>query len=135
MIRRGDVLLAELGPVVGREQSGRRPVLIVSSDAMHRRDLVVMGIPGTGAERILHDYPINVRVTAAETGLAKDTVFLCFQMRALDPGRFLDPTNRRLRRLGRLPPRRMAEIDAALRLVLALELPPADAPGVSAPIS
>jgi mRNA-degrading endonuclease toxin of MazEF toxin-antitoxin module len=38
--------------------------------------------------KVPKDYPTNVRVPSVETGLSKDTVFLCFQMRSLDPKRF-----------------------------------------------
>ena len=120
MIRRGDIYLADLAPVVGREQSGRRPVVIVSANAINRQPLVVVAVPGTGAERLTEDFPSNVRTTAAETGLTKDTVFLCFHARAIDVARLSDPQSGSLRRLGSLPPARMAEVDAALRRVLAL---------------
>ena len=49
-----------------------------------------------------------------------DTVFLCFQLRSLDPTRFYDPTTLRPNLAGTLPPGRMAEVDNALRLVLGL---------------
>lgn len=120
MIRRGDIFLGDLGPVIGREQDGRRPVVVVSAESINRRPLVVTTVPGTGSERLLEDYPSNVRVTAAETGLVKDTVFLCFHARAIDVARIQDPRTGALRRLGRMPPERMAQIDAALRRVLAL---------------
>ncbi len=120
MIRRGDVFLGDLAPVVGREQSGRRPVVIVSSDEINSQPLVVMAVPGTGGERVRGDYPTNVRVTAQESGLRKETVFLCFHARAIDLARLSDPSTGALRRLGRLPPHRMAQIDTALRLSLSL---------------
>ena len=66
------------------------------------------------------DYPTNVRMTAEETGLPRDTVFLCFQMRSLDPARFLDPKTHRPNLAGTVPPARMAEVEGALRLVLNL---------------
>src|SRR5947208_7776311 len=119
MIQRGDIVLADLDPVLGHEQGGRRPVVVVSADRLNRRKLVVMAVPGTGAERVLKDYRLNVRVTSAETGLPKDTVFLCFQARALDKRRLLDPTSGNVRFIGSMPRARMAEIDAALRLSLA----------------
>jgi len=47
-------------------------------------------------------------------------VFLCYQIRSLDPSRFVDPSRGAARRAGRLPPGRMSEVDAALRRVLDL---------------
>jgi mRNA interferase MazF len=75
-------------------------------------------IVGTDAKNVPRDYPTNVRVTAAETGLPRDTVFLAFQVRWLDPARFIDPRTRRPTLAGVVPPTRMAEVEQALRLVL-----------------
>jgi len=97
-----------------------RPVLVVSADAINRQPLVVTVVAGTEAANIPRDYPTNVRVTARESGLSKDTVFLCFQLRALDPERFRDPRTGLIAAIGQLPPARMAEVDAALRAVLSL---------------
>jgi len=114
MIRRGQIHFAALDPVQGREQAGTRPVLVVSSDAINRRPLVVTVVAGTDAANISRDYPVNVRVTAAESGLPRDTVFLCFQGRSLDPSRLVSPE------VGTLPAVRMAEVDTALRRALEL---------------
>jgi mRNA interferase MazF len=55
-----------------------------------------------------------------ETGLPLDTVFLCFQIRSLDPARFFDRKTRRPGLAGAMPPARMVEVERALRLVLNL---------------
>lgn len=120
MISRGQVYFANLSPTHGREQAGRRPVLVVSSDAINRQPLVVTVIVGTDARNVPRDYPVNVRVTAKESGLPLDTVFLGFQFRSLDPGRFVDPRTGQPALAGTLPPRRMADVEHALRLVLNL---------------
>ena len=120
MISRGQVYLVNLDPVQGREQKGLRPVLVVSADAINRQPLVVTVVAGTDAANVPRDYPTNVRVTARESGLPKDTVFLCFQLRALDSARFRDPRNGLVTPIGQLPPARMAEVDAALRAALSL---------------
>ena len=120
MINRGQVYLVNLNPVRGREQKGMRLVLVVSADAINRQPLVVTIVAGTEATNIPRDYPTNVRVPARESGLPKDTVFLCFQLRALDPTRFQDPRTGLVTPVGQLPAARMAEIDTALRAVLSL---------------
>ena len=120
MVRRGQIYFVDLDPTHGREQAGRRPVLVVSTDAINRQPLVVTVIVGTDAKNVPRDYPTNVRLTAAETGLPRDTVFLGFQVRSLDPGRFIDAKTRRPALAGILPPTRMAEVEQALRLVLEL---------------
>jgi mRNA interferase MazF len=81
---------------------------------------VVTVVVGTKSSRIQRDYPVNVRVSAKESGLPEDTTFLCFQVRSLDPARFMDPQSGRAVPAGRLPAHRMAEIDEALKLVLDL---------------
>jgi len=50
----------------------------------------------------------------------KGTVFLCFQIRSLDPDRFVDSKSGKSRLAGTMPPERMAEVDAALKMVLDL---------------
>jgi len=120
MISRGQIYFVSLDPTKGREQAGRRPVLVVSADAINRQPLVITVVVGTDAKNVPRDYPTNVRVTAKESGLPIDTVFLCFQVRSLDPARFFDPQTHRPNLAGTLPEVRMAEVERALRLVLTL---------------
>jgi mRNA interferase MazF len=63
---------------------------------------------------IQRDYPTNIRVTAAESGLPRDTVFLAFQLRSLDHSHFAGPA------AGFLSPTRMEDVANALRLTLEL---------------
>jgi len=114
MIRRGEIYFVDLNPVKGREQRGYRPVLVVSADQINTQPLVITVVVGTAGDRVSHDYPVNVRVSTGETGLPRETVFLCFQLRSLDPGRFQSPP------AGRMPEDKMDQIDTALRLVLGL---------------
>ena len=120
MISRGQIYFVKLDPTQGREQAGRRPVLVVSADAINRQPLVVTVVVGTKSSNVARDYPTNVRVTARETGLPHDTLFLCFQLRSLDHTRFLEPQTRQPSLAGTMPAARMTEIDEALRLVLGL---------------
>ena len=87
-VQRGEIYLVDLNPVQGREQAGHRPVLVLSADAINRLPLVVTVVVGTKGDNVPRDYPTNVRVPAAESGLPMETVFLCFQLRSLDPRRF-----------------------------------------------
>lgn len=120
MISRGQIYFVTLNPTRGREQVGRRPVLVVSADAINRQPLVITVVVGTKSSNVPRDYPTNVRVTARETGLPYDTLFLCFQLRSLDPSRFLEPTTHQPNLAGIMPPSRMKEVDEALRWVLGL---------------
>ena len=118
MLRRGEIHFVSLDPVVGREQRGMRPVLVVSSDAINSVPLVVVVLAGTDASNISRDYETNLRVSARESGLARDTVFLGFQIRSLDPSRFLHPEAGIAAPAGRLPEERMGELAEVLRNVL-----------------
>ena len=85
---RGEIYFVNLNPVHGREQSGHRPVLVLSIDTINKLPLVATVVVGTKGENISRDYPTNVRVSAADSGLPMETVFLCFQIRSLDTKRF-----------------------------------------------
>ena len=113
-IRRGETYFVDLNPVQGREQAGRRPVLVLSADAINRLPLVVTVVVGTKGENVPRDYPTNVRVPAAESGLPMETVFLCFQLRSLDPNRFLGPP------AGELSGPRLEQVEATVRRCLGL---------------
>ena len=119
MICRGDIYFVNLDPTKGREQRGRRPVLVVSVDAINSQPLVVTVVVGTAARNVPREYPVNVRYSAALTGLPEDTVFLCFQIRSLDPARFMDHDGV-ARPAGVVPNNQMAAADQALRNVLGI---------------
>jgi mRNA interferase MazF len=120
MISRGQIYFVNLDPTQGCEHAGRRPVLVVSADAINRQPLVVTVVVGTKSSNVPRDYPTNVRATARETSLPEDTLFLCFQLRSLDPARLLEPKTGRPALAGVMPPSRMTEVDEALRLALGL---------------
>lgn len=91
MIRRGEIYFASLDPVQGHEQAGRRPVLVLSRDSINQAPLTVTVMIGSDAANFPRDYPTNVRISARDSGLPMDTVFLGFQIRSLDHSRFQDP--------------------------------------------
>ncbi|MBD1804697.1 type II toxin-antitoxin system PemK/MazF family toxin [Microcoleus sp. FACHB-SPT15] len=113
-IQRGEIYFVNLNPVQGREQAGQRPVLVLSIDEINRLPLVVIVVVGTKGENIQRDYPTNVRVSPAESGLPIETVFLCFQIRSLDPRRFPEQS------AGRLSEQAMSQIETVTRYCLGL---------------
>jgi mRNA interferase MazF len=117
VVRRGEIYWANLNPVKGREQAGRRPVLIVSSNSINRQPLIVTVVVGTDGLHISRDYPTNVRVSAKQSGLPKDTIFLCFQIRSLDPARL---EGEKGEPIGKLSPALMSQVDQSIRLTLEL---------------
>ncbi len=114
MIRRGEIYFVDLDPVKGREQSGRRPVLVLSVDAIKNLPLVVTVVVGTKGENVKREFSTNVRVSPAESGLPIETVFLCFQIRSIDPRRF--PTER----AGKVAKNTIEKVENAVRRCLGL---------------
>ncbi len=113
-IQRGEIYFVNLAPVQGGEPRGSRPVAVVSSDAINRHPLVVTVVVGTKGANVERDYPVNLRVPAAEAGLPEETVFLGFQIHSLDHARFpAGPA-------GRLPPQRMNQLESIVRRCLEL---------------
>lgn len=113
-IQRGEIYFVNLNPIKGREQSGERPVLVISSNTINKLPLVITVVVGTKGDNIKQDYPGNVRVAATDSGLPMETVFLCFQIRSLDQGRFpASPA-------GELTNNVMKQIEQAVRYCLGL---------------
>ena len=113
-LERGEIYFENLNPVQGREQSGQRPVLIISSNTINQLPLVVTVVVGTKGENIQRDYPTNVRIPAADSGLPMETIFLCFQIRSLDSSRFPQTP------AGKLADTQMKRVENALRYCLGL---------------
>ena len=110
MISRGDLFSACLDPVVGSEQGGIRPVLVIQNDVGNRYSptVIVLAITGQVNKARL---PTHVPVSAEGTGLQKDSVILAEQIRTLDKRRLRD-------RIGALKPEVMAQVSAALKISL-----------------
>ena len=115
-MRRGDIHLVDLSPARGSEANKRRPAIIVSNDGANAtaRRLgrgVITVVPVTSnVERV---YPFQVLLSAAETGLERDSKAQAEQVRSVSVERMGD-------RLGIVPYEMMQEIDEALRLHLSL---------------
>ncbi|BDA72930.1 hypothetical protein CAL7716_070960 [Calothrix sp. PCC 7716] len=113
-IERGQIYFVNLDPVQGREQSGNRPVLVLSTNTINQKPLVVTVVVGTKGTNFKRDYPTNVRVPPSDSGLPMETVFLCFQIRSLDQNRFpTDPA-------GQISSQKMQEIEVTVRYCLGL---------------
>lgn len=110
MIRRGELYYADLSPVVGSEQGGVRPVLIVQNDVGNKFSPTVIAAAVTS--RIdKAKLPTHIALGRREYGLVKDSVVLLEQIRTLDKRRLKD-------RIGVLPQDVMKRIDEALMISL-----------------
>lgn len=113
LVRRGDLVLARLDPIVGNEQAGVRPVLVVQSDLANRYFRTVLSAPVSSSPKALRR-EFTVPLVAGEGGLSRDSAVLVFQIRTLDRARFI-------RKIGHLSVKRMAEIDRAILVCFGLE--------------
>jgi mRNA interferase MazF len=112
-MNRGEVYQADLSPTQGSEQSGTRPVIIVSRDALNAVSTVVIVVPVTGRENKRRIYPSQLEIKARDGGLSKDSVALCEQLRAISKTRLK-------KRLGMLSNRTVAFLNLTLRITLDL---------------
>ena len=105
-VKRGEVFYADLSPVVGSEQGGVRPVLIVQNDVGNRHSPTVIAAAIT-SKQDKTNLPTHIDVKAGTGGLTKDSVVLLEQVRTLD--------KRRLReRAGQIGPDVQRRVDEAL---------------------
>lgn len=85
-VKRGDIYYADLSPVVGSEQGGLRPVLIIQNDIGNRYSPTVIAAAITSRMSKTH-LPTHIDIYADKAGLAKDSVILLEQIRTLDKRR------------------------------------------------
>ena len=110
MIKRGELYYADLSPVVGSEQGGVRPVLVVQNDIGNKYSPTVIAAAVT-SQMGKAKLPTHIAITAGEYGLPKDSVVLLEQIRTID--------KRRLReRIGELPIDIMRKVNDALMVSL-----------------
>ena len=111
-VRRGDIFYADLSPVVGSEQGGLRPVLIIQNDIGNKYSPTVIAAAITsrlGKTRL----PTHIDVFANRVGLVKDSVVLLEQVRTLDKRRLKE-------KMGHLDDGTMQKVDRALAVSVGL---------------
>lgn len=111
-IKRGDIYYADLSPVIGSEQGGIRPVLIVQNDVGNRYSPTVIAAAIT-SQRDKTNLPTHIRVDAGGCGLAKDSIVLLEQIRTIDKQRLKE-------RMGSLDLPSMDKVDKALSVSFGL---------------
>lgn len=111
-IKRGDIYYADLSPVVGSEQGGVRPVLIIQNDVGNRYSPTVIAAAITSRMEKAK-LPTHIGITSADAGLAKDSVILTEQIRTLDKKRLRE-------RIGHLDNVIMNNVDTALSVSFGL---------------
>ena len=111
-VKRGEIYYADLSPVVGSEQGGIRPVLIVQNDIGNKHSPTVIAAAITSKQEKSR-LPTHISVQATACGLAKDSVVLLEQVRTLDKRRLKE-------RMGELDQGSMAQVNDALQVSLGL---------------
>lgn len=111
-VKRGDIFYADLSPVVGSEQGGIRPVLIVQNDIGNRFSPTVIAAAIT-SQKSKANLPTHIQLNAEESGLSRDSVVLLEQVRTIDKRRLKE-------KMGRLDERAMNQVDQALSVSFGL---------------
>ncbi|MCD7827656.1 MAG: type II toxin-antitoxin system PemK/MazF family toxin [Clostridiales bacterium] len=112
-VKRGDIYYADLSPVVGSEQGGVRPVLIIQNNVGNKFSPTIIAAAIT-SQRFKNDLPTHISVHADTCGLQKDSIVLLEQVRTLDKQRLRE-------RMGALDDREMSKVDQALSVSFGLE--------------
>lgn len=111
-VRRGEIYYADLSPVVGSEQGGIRPVLIIQNDVGNRYSPTVIAAAIT-SQREKAKLPTHISLMAESCGLTKDSVILLEQIRTIDKQRLKE-------RMGTIPLDAMKQVDHALEISFGL---------------
>jgi len=111
-IKRGEIYYADLSPVIGSEQGGMRPVLIVQNDIGNKHSPTVIAAAIT-SQKEKSRLPTHISLNAHNCGLAKDSVVLLEQVRTLDKKRLKE-------RMGELDSDSMGKVDSALSVSFGL---------------
>jgi mRNA interferase MazF len=112
IVKRGDIFYADLSPVVGSEQGGIRPVLIVQNDVGNKFSPTII-VAAITSQINKAKLPTHIEINAVDFGLAKDSVVLLEQVRTID--------KRRLReKIGKLDEEVMRRVDEALEISFGL---------------
>ena len=110
IVSRGEVWYADLSPVVGSEQGGLRPILIVQNDVGNRHAPTTIGVPITSR---FTKKPLPTHIPLADCGLSKDSIALCEQVRTIDKMRLKN-------KIGQVDEETITALNKALAISLAL---------------
>ncbi len=112
IIKRGDIYYADLSPVVGSEQGGVRPVLIIQNDIGNKYSPTVIATAIT-SQINKAKMPTHIELDANEYGLSKDSVVLAEQIRTIDKRRLKE-------KIGHLDDELMTRVNEALEISFGL---------------
>lgn len=111
-VKRGEIYYADLSPVVGSEQGGIRPVLIVQNDVGNKYSPTVIAAAIT-SQKEKSKLPTHIELAPDHCGLSRDSVVLLEQIRTIDKKRLKE-------KMGSLDPNAMSQVNKALSISFGL---------------
>jgi mRNA interferase MazF len=112
IVKRGEIYYANLSPVVGSEQGGHRPVLVIQNDVGNKYSPTVI-VAAITSQISKAKLPTHVEISAKQFNLDKDSVILLEQLRTIDKRRLKE-------KITRLSEEIMTKVDEAIRISLGL---------------
>ena len=113
IVKRGDIYYADLSPVIGSEQGGIRPVLIIQNDVGNKYSPTVIAAAIT-SQINKAKMPTHIELSASEYGLYKDSVILLEQIRTIDKKRLRE-------KVAHLDKKLMKSVDDALSVSFGID--------------
>lgn len=113
IVKRGDIFYADLSPVIGSEQGGVRPVLVVQNDVGNKYSPTII-ISAITSQINKARLPTHIEINAPDFGLPKDSVVLLEQIRTIDKKRLRE-------KIGRFDEDMMRRVDEALKISIGLK--------------
>lgn len=112
IVKRGDIFYADLSPVVGSEQGGVRPVLVIQNDIGNKYSPTII-VAAITSQINKAKLPTHIEISAEEYGLTKDSVILLEQIRTIDKKRLKE-------RIGHLSDELMKKVDECIQISFGL---------------
>jgi|SRR3989344_2727715 len=113
IIKRGEIFLANLEPIKGKEQGGIRPVLVIQNDISNKHSPVTI-ISAITSKIFAKEYSTNIFISKKESGLDKDSTIMLNQIRTIDNSRLI-------KRISSLDNFSMNKVDRAIKVSLAID--------------
>lgn len=114
IVKRGDIFYADLSPVIGSEQGGVRPVLVIQNDVGNKYSPTII-IAAITSQINKARLPTHIEINAPDFGLPKDSVVLLEQIRTIDKKRLRE-------KIGKFDEGMMRTVDEALKISLGLTI-------------
>jgi len=112
VVKKGDIFFADLSPVIGSEQGGVRPVIVIQNDVGNKYSPTVI-VAAITSQINKAKLPTHVEIKAGDHGLNKDSVILLEQLRTVDKRRLKE-------RIGRMEAEAMKKVNEALVISLGI---------------